>query len=100
MHCDFLLRDPFSEPVLGMLNEPTPLAEILKDVFRQMNPEACLQRGLHAIATGDLTEACLALSDYRAWRARGGYEPPPDGDTRANELERLLLLRRKTPTTT
>ena len=74
-----------------MPHEPMLLAEILKEAFRQLDPEASLQRGLLALATGDLDEARLTISDYRAWRQRGGYEPL-DGDRRADQLERLLLV--------
>ena len=78
--------------------EPVLLRDVIQEVLRQMNPTACLNRAAEAITTGDLVEARLALADYRAWRDRDGYEPP-DGDRRADDLERLLLLRRKTPKT-
>ena len=81
------------------MSEPVPLRDVLREFMRQLDPEASLQCGLLALATGDLDEARLAISDYRAWRQRGGYEPS-DGDRRADQLERLLLLRRKTPKTT
>jgi hypothetical protein len=79
------------------MSEPIPLQAILAQVFRQMDPESCLQRAAQAIAAADYAEARLALSDYRAWRARGGFEPT-NGDQRADELERHLLACRKTPT--
>jgi hypothetical protein len=72
------------------MSEPVPLQVILAEVFRQMDPLACLQRAAQAIDATDYAEARLALSDYRAWRARGGFEPT-DGDDRADELERILL---------
>jgi hypothetical protein len=70
--------------------DPIPLRTILAEVFRQMDPSACLQRASDAIATADLAEARLALSDYRAWRARGGFEPI-GGDRRADEVEQILF---------
>jgi hypothetical protein len=79
------------------MSEPITLQAILAEVFRQMDPLACLQRASEAIATADYAEARLALGDYRAWRARGGFEPT-DGDGRADELERLLLRSHAAPT--
>ena len=80
-------------------NAGEPETKDIKEVMRQMDPLACLNRAADALATGDFDEARLALSDYRAWRSRGGFEPPDGGDARANDLERLLLTRRTTPRT-
>jgi hypothetical protein len=79
------------------MSDPITLQAILAEVFRQMDPESCLQRAAQAIATADYAEARLALCDYRAWRARGGFEPI-DGDRRADELERLLHRCHAAPT--
>jgi hypothetical protein len=79
------------------MSDPVPLQTILAEVFRQMDPAACLQRASEAIDAVDFAEARLALSDYRAWRSRGGFEPT-DGDRRADELERLLLRGHTAPT--
>jgi hypothetical protein len=57
----------------------------------------CRQHATEAIAAADYAEARLALSDYRAWRSRGGFEPT-DGDDRADELERILLQSHAAPT--
>ena len=50
-----------------------------------MDPEACLNRAAEALRDSDLDECREALSDYRLWRARGGFEPKC-GDTRAKRL--------------
>jgi hypothetical protein len=66
------------------------LSEILKEVLRQMDPTACLQRARDAIDEGDFDEARDALASYREWRRRGGFEPD-GGDQRGEEIERMLI---------
>lgn len=40
-----------------------------------MDPNACLQRFVDAIADGDFAEARDAQSDLLGWLARGGFAP-------------------------
>lgn len=40
-----------------------------------MDPNACWQRLVDAIACGDVSEAKDAHYDLRTWIARGGFEP-------------------------
>jgi len=68
---------------------PIPLRAILAEVFRQLDPAACLQRATDALIDRDLAEADLALQDYFTWRRRGGFQPP-NGDARAAEIEKCL----------
>lgn len=63
-----------------------------------MDPVACLRRAWRALDDGDTVEAREALHDYRAWRARGGFEPPETendsrGDVQADALQRTLDAR-------
>lgn len=63
-----------------------------------MDPLACLIRCDQAISYCDLPEASAALADYRAWRAKGGFEPEvyaKRGDTFAAECERRIESQRK-----
>jgi len=50
-----------------------------------MDPEACLDRAAEALKDSDLDECREALSDYKVWRARGGFEPD-GGDAKAKRL--------------
>ena len=68
------------------------IGEILKEVLRQMDPVACLQRAHDAIDAADFDEARDALASYRDWRRRGGFQPE-GGDHRAGELEQILIDR-------
>ena len=68
------------------------IGEVLMEVFRQMDPVACLQRAHDAIDAADFDEARDALASYRDWRRRGGFEPD-GGDQRAGELEQMLMDR-------
>ena len=72
--------------------EATLLSEILKEVLRQMDPAACLQRAHDQLDDGNIDEARDALTSYREWRRRGGFEPE-GGDQRADELEQMLIER-------
>lgn len=40
-----------------------------------MDPIACLLAALRAYQDGDKPKARTHISDYRAWRAGGGFEP-------------------------
>ena len=40
-----------------------------------MDPNACLQRFLNALAAGDRDEVLAALSDLQGWITRGGFLP-------------------------
>ncbi len=45
-----------------------------------MDPQACLQRWIYAVARGDAREAREAWEDLRDWLAKGGFEPKwPEG---------------------
>ena len=68
------------------------IGEILKEVLRQMDPVACLQRAHDALDDGNLDEARDLLASYRDWRRRGGFEPE-NGDQRADGLEQMLIDR-------
>jgi len=58
-----------------------------------MDPEACLNRAATALEDSDLDECREALSDYRSWRSRGGFEPE-GGDAKAKLLtQRLRALK-------
>lgn len=54
-----------------------------------MDPEACLNRAANALEDSDLDECWKALSDYRSWRSRGGFEPD-GGDAKAKLLAQQL----------
>ena len=47
-----------------------------------MDPEACLQAAEKAIFDSDADEAHDHLTNYRQWRAAGGFQPE-EGDSRA-----------------
>ena len=40
-----------------------------------MDPLACLISADQSLTDGDIDEARQRLTDYREWRAKGGYEP-------------------------
>lgn len=40
-----------------------------------MDPQACYERLLRAVAEGDADEAAEAHDDLRTWLLRGGFEP-------------------------
>jgi hypothetical protein len=65
-----------------------------------MDPKVCLLDAQEAILDNSFTAARILVSEYRAWRAKGGFEPrmrpagpfisPEMGDALASELESLL----------
>lgn len=60
-----------------------------------MDPKACLLRALSSLEAGDWLDATEALTDYREWRSRGGFEPMfgdglPSTVLEGDRLERLL----------
>ena len=56
-----------------------------------MDPKATLDAIKDAIAEEDFAHARYLLREYRAWRKRGGFEPPR-GDARMRELARELTI--------
>lgn len=40
-----------------------------------MDPDACFDRWMYAVARGDKEEACEAWYDLRDWLSRGGFYP-------------------------
>lgn len=69
-----------------------------------MDPKACIERAWAAFYDGDREECRAALDDYRAWRARGGFDPElhpgegPAGDRAADACERSLAALPPEPT--
>ena len=54
-----------------------------------MDPSQALREAEECLRAGEPAEAAEALARYRAWRHRGGFEPP-GGDRLADELQRRL----------
>ena len=62
-----------------------------------MDPKACLLLAVSRVGSGDYIGVHEALSDYKGWRNRGGFEPREieyrdglmDGDDLAAELWRV-----------
>ena len=52
-----------------------------------MDPSQALREAEDCLRAGQPAEAAEALARYRAWRRRGGFEPP-GGDGLADELRR------------
>lgn len=40
-----------------------------------MDPQACFERWMYAVARGDASEARDAYEDLSEWLRRGGFEP-------------------------
>ena len=55
-----------------------------------MDPKACLDRAAYALALREYDDCDQALTDYRGWRSRGGFEPQ-DGDSTERRLRREML---------
>lgn len=60
-----------------------------------MDPKFAILAAVNYFLDGDLPSAAEHLSDYQAWRRKGGFEPSVDFDT--EELERGGFYKRLTP---